>query len=78
MPAADRQRLYARARQRDMAEVAFALQEALRSAEARTAFVTAYRGTVSGERLRRGLARISDDPAPMAFFNGLISSDDEK
>jgi hypothetical protein len=51
-----------------MAEVAFALQEALRSAEARTAFVTAYRGTVSGERLRRGLARISDDPGGDGVF----------
>jgi hypothetical protein len=78
MPAADRQRLYARARQRDMAEVAFALQGALRFEDARTAFVTAYRGTVSGERLQRGLTRISDDSTAIAFFAKLISSYDEK
>ena len=77
MPAADRQRLYAKARQRDMALVAFALQQALRSAEARTVFITEYRGTVSGLRLLRGLARISDDPAAMVFFENLISSDDK-
>jgi len=45
----------------------------------RTAFIDIYRGTQSGQRLRRGLARmLSDDPATMAFFDNLISSDDKK
>jgi hypothetical protein len=42
-------------------------------------FIDAYRGSVSGQRLQRGLARmLADDPDMMAFFDGLISSDDEK
>ena len=80
MTAADRQALYAKARQRDMGEVAFALKTALaRSRTERKAFVETYRGTPSGERLRRGLARLlADDPETMAFFDGLIPSDDGK
>jgi hypothetical protein len=79
MPGADRQRLYARARQRDMAEVAHALKQALGSRKERVAFVEIYKGTHSGQRLRRGLARIlNDDPATLAFFDGLILSDDDK
>jgi hypothetical protein len=80
MSAADRQALYAAARQRDMAEVAFALKTALaRSRTERKAFVETYRGTPSGERLRRGLARLlADDPETLAFFDGLISSGDRK
>jgi hypothetical protein len=80
MPGADRQALYAAARQRDMGEVAFALKTALaRSRTERKAFVETYKGTQSGVRLRRGLARmLADDPETLAFFNGLISSDDEK
>jgi hypothetical protein len=79
MPAADRQRLYARARQRDTALIAFALKNALLVEEARVAFITEYQGTQSGQRLRRGLARmLTDDPGLMAFFDGLILSDDGK
>jgi hypothetical protein len=79
MPGADRQRLYARARQRDMGEVAFALRTALAAAQARAAFIKTYKGTVSGQRLRRGLARIlTDDLDTMAFFDSLIPSCDEK
>ena len=81
IPGADRQRVYAAARQRDMAEVAFALKTALaRSETERVAFIETYRGAVSGQRLRRGLARIlaADDPDNlMAFFDGLISSGDD-
>jgi hypothetical protein len=34
---------------------------------------------MSGDRLRRGLARLlADDPETMAFFGGLISSGDGK
>ena len=78
MPGADRQRLYARARQRDMGEVAFALQTALsRNKAERTAFVETYRGTSSGLRLRRGLARmLTQEPELMAFFDSLILSGD--
>jgi hypothetical protein len=36
-------------------------------------------GSLSGQRLRRGLARLlQDDPAVMGFFDELILSDDEK
>ena len=78
MTGADRQMLYAKARRRDMAEVAHALRQALRSKAERTAFIDIYRGTQSGQRLRRGLARmLSDDPATMALFDNLISSDDK-
>ena len=81
MTPAERQRLYAAARGRDMAEVAFALKTALAVQSAQAAFVTAYRGTVSGERLRRGFARLlpRDDPDNlMVFFDGLILSGGEK
>jgi hypothetical protein len=79
MPGADRQRLYAQARGRDMAEVAYALKTALRSKTERAAFIETYSGTISGQRLRRGLARmLADDPAMMAFFDNLISSGNEK
>jgi hypothetical protein len=44
----------------------------------RTAFIGNYRGTALGERLRRGLGRrLADDPETLAFFDDLISSDDE-
>jgi hypothetical protein len=77
MSGADRQSLYAKARQRDMAEVAYALPQALRHTVAREEFIASYRG--SGQRLRRGLARLlPDDAATLAFFDGLILSDDEK
>lgn len=80
VPGADRQRLYAAARTRDMGEVAFALRTALaRSRTERKAFIETYDGTPSGERLRRGLARmLADDPETMAFFDGLLSSPDKK
>jgi hypothetical protein len=77
MSGADRQSLYAKARQRDMAEVAYALQQALRHKAAREEFIASYRD--SGQRLRRGLARLlPDDAATLAFFDSLILSDDEK
>jgi hypothetical protein len=80
MTGAERQHLYARSRQRDMAEVAYALKDVLaRSKANQKAFSDSYQGTTSGDRLRRGLARLlADDPEAMAFFDGLISSDDGK
>lgn len=80
MSGANRQSLYAKARSRDMAEVAYALREVLARAKAnQTAFSDLYRGTASGPRLRRGLARLlADDPVAMAFFDRLIPSDDDK
>jgi hypothetical protein len=62
-----------------MAEVAFALKTALaRSKAERKAFIEVYRGTPSGERLRSGLGRmLADEPDTLAFFDGLISSDDD-
>ncbi|PPQ30034.1 hypothetical protein [Rhodopila globiformis] len=91
MTRADRQSPYVRARQRDQAEVAYALRDTLwRSKATQAAVVAAYRDTPSGERLRRGLARLlnskaTDDPAEQetmkatrAFFDGLMSSDDRK
>jgi hypothetical protein len=78
MTAAGRQRLYAAARGRDMGEVAFALRSALAFKPARSAFVETYKGTPSGQRLRRGLVRmLADDAETMAFFDSLIPSDDE-
>ena len=60
-----------------MGEVAFALKTALRSKAERKAFVETYKGTPSGKRLRRGLARmLADDPGTLAFFDSLISLDD--
>jgi hypothetical protein len=74
MTAAERQALYAKARCRDMAEVAYALKDVLlRSQANQRAFTAIYRGTTSGDRLRRGLARLlADDPEAMAFFDDLI------
>jgi hypothetical protein len=79
MTGAERQALYAKARQRDMAEVGYALQQALDTKTARTAFVRSYRGTTSGLRLQRGLARIlvlKDDRDLLALFDALLMSDD--
>jgi hypothetical protein len=54
MTAAERQALYAKARGRDMAEVAYALKDALARTKAnQKAFSDSYRGTTSGDRLRR-------------------------
>ena len=80
MTGAERQHLYARSRQRDMVEMAYALKEVLARTKAnQKAFSDIYQGTTSGKRLRRGLARLlADDPEAMAFFDALISSDDEK
>jgi len=80
MTGADRQSLYVKARQRDMAEVAYALKDALARTKAnQKAFSDIYQGTTSGDRLRRGLARLlADDPEALAFFDDLISSDDGK
>jgi hypothetical protein len=80
MSGADRQALYAKARGRDMALVAYALKDILARTKAnQKAFTDLYRGTTSGDRLRRGLARLlADDPETMAFFDELISSDDRK
>jgi hypothetical protein len=80
MTGADRQALYAKARARDMAEVAYALKDLLLRTKAnQKAFSDSYRGTTSGDRLRRGLARLlADDPQALAFFDDLISSYDGK
>jgi len=60
-----------KARGRDMALVAYALKDILARIKAnQKVFSEIYRGTPSGERLRRGLARL------LAFFNALIASDD--
>ncbi|MFL5255179.1 MAG: hypothetical protein ACJ8AI_20245 [Rhodopila sp.] len=88
MSGRERQALYTRQRQRDMAEVAYALKKVLERFRAnQTAFCDIYQGTTSGERLRRGLARLlndtaTDDPAEqetmretLAFFDDLIPSD---
>jgi hypothetical protein len=41
-------------------------------------FITIYRGTLSGQRLRRGLARrLHDDPATLAFIDHFILSGDK-
>jgi hypothetical protein len=71
---AERQHLYARSRQRDMAEVAHALKNLLSRTKAnQKAFSDIYRGTTSGDRLRRGLARLlADDREALAFFDDLI------
>jgi hypothetical protein len=63
-----------------MAEVAYALKDVLARTKAnQKAFSDSYQGTVSGARLWRGLARLlTDDPDARAFFDDLISSDDEK
>ena len=62
-----------------MAEVAYALKDAPAAKGTQKAFIAAYRGTTSGDRLRRGLARLlADDPEALAFFDALISSDDGK
>ena len=65
---------------RDMAEVAYALKDALARTKAnQKAFTDSYRGTTSGERLWRGLVRLlADDPDTLAFFDGLILSGDGK
>jgi hypothetical protein len=81
MTGAERQALYAKARQRDMAEVGYALKQALDTKTTRSAFVRSYRGTTSGLRLRRGLARIlvlKDDRDLLASFDVLLASDDGK
>ena len=44
-----------------MAEVAHALRQALRSKTERAMFIEIYRGTLSGQRLRRGFARLLND-----------------
>jgi hypothetical protein len=56
MSGADRQSLYAKARARDTAEVAYALKDALAPKGTRTAFIRSYKGTEEGHWLRRGLA----------------------
>jgi len=80
MTGAERQYLYARSRQRDMAEVAHALRDVLAHTKAnQKAFSDSYRSTTSGDQLRRGLARLlADDPETLAFFDHLIPSGDKK
>jgi hypothetical protein len=44
-----------------------------RTKASQEAFSDSYQGTTSGERLRRGLARLlADDPDALAFFEVLI------
>jgi hypothetical protein len=80
MTGAERQHLYTRSRQRDMAEIAYALKGVLvRTKANQKAFSDIYQGTQSGDRLRRGLARLlADDPDATAFFDELILSVDGK
>src|SRR5689334_14079013 len=79
MTGAERRHLYARFRQRDMAEVAYALKDALAAKANQKVFITVYRSTPSGDRLRRGLARLlANDPEAMASFDDLISSGNGK
>jgi hypothetical protein len=63
-----------------MAEVAYALKDVLARTKAnQKAFSDSYRGTTSGVRLRRGLARLlADDPDALVFFDALISLENEK
>jgi hypothetical protein len=76
---AERQSLYAKARQRDIAEVAYALKDVLAGRVARTVFIAAHRGTTSGNRLRRRLARLlTNDPQAPVFFDDLILLGDGK
>jgi hypothetical protein len=80
MTGAERQALYAKARQHDMAEVGYALKQTLTTKAAHTAFMNSYRGTTSGLRLRRGLARIlvlKEDRDLLASFDALLASGDE-
>ena len=63
-----------------MAEVGYALKQALDTKAARTAFMHSYKATTSGLRLRRGLARIlvlKDDRDLLAALDALLASDDE-
>ena len=70
---AARQRLFARQRRRDTAELAYALRDALGGKAQREAFMAIYRDTVPGQRLRRVLASLlADDPEALAFFDELI------
>src|SRR4051812_47643476 len=56
MTGRERQSLYAKARQRDMARVAYALKDILTRTKAnQKAFSDSYQGTTSGQRLRRGM-----------------------
>src|SRR3954469_22020439 len=50
---AERQQLYAKARARDMAEVAYALKDALAAKGTQKAFITAYRGPLRGATAAR-------------------------
>src|SRR5689334_17741847 len=73
---AARQRIFARQRKRDTAELAYALKDALGVEAAREGFLNRYRGLPSGARLRRVLATLlADDPETVAFFDALILLD---
>jgi hypothetical protein len=74
---AERQQLYAKARARDMAEVAYPEGCSGGQGDPEGVHHRLPRHP-SGARLRRGLARLlADDPVAMAFFDGLISSGDD-
>jgi hypothetical protein len=76
---AARQRIFARQRKRDTAELAYALKDALGVEAARAAFANRYRDLPSGARLRRVLATLlTDDPETMAFFDAMIALDNGK
>ena len=65
---AARQRIFARKRKRDTAELAYALKDVLLRTKAnQKAFSDSYRGLPSGERLRRVLVSLlADDPEQFA------------
>jgi hypothetical protein len=69
-----RQAAFVRRKRREAAAVALALKEALSGPEAREAFQEAHRGTPEGDLIRRGLtSALVEEPAAMAFFDGLLS-----
>jgi hypothetical protein len=71
---AARQRIFARKRKRDIAELAYALKDVLMRTKAnQKAFSDRYRGLPSGDQLRRVLVSLlADDPETLAFFDDLI------
>jgi hypothetical protein len=72
MTGAERQLLYAKARSRDMAEVAYALKDVLARTKAnQKAFSDIYQGTQSGDRLRLGQNVMLPHVGPRSLFGHL-------